>query len=469
MNTSKIKHKNGHQSIDRCISLANKQLNYNMPIVLNIIIKYIMKRIFQIARLFIVAMVLFLSLNGFAQNTISLQMCHDSATANFPLANQKAKLQEIDQLKLDNLSSKYFPSINLVGKASYQSEVVSISIPIPGVSIPEMPKDQYSANIEINQLIYDGGNIKAAKNLNQQSTLVEVQKVEVDIYKIKEQINKLYFQCLLLQENQGILTLIHETIIEQRKVLSSAVKQGMVLESELDNLNAELLRLEQQSIELESASEQVIKAIGILACIDIDKDAELAVPSFNKDTEAQLFRPEHQLFLNQAQLLDASIELTQRKRMPTLGAFANLGYGKPGYDFFNADLHGFYMVGAQFKWNIYDWGHTKKEKQQLTIQKLIIEDNKDAFNKNLNISINESKNRQQKLKQLIVKDRDIIALQEKISKRSADQLKNGTKTSADYLRDLNAEKQARINLESREIQLLQSQIDELSLLGSNIF
>jgi hypothetical protein len=68
-----------------------------------------------------------------------------------------------------------------------------------------------------------------------------------------------------------------------------------------------------------------------------------------------------------------------------------------------------------------------------------------------------------------VKDKAIIELQTRISTRSADQMKNGTKTSADYLRDLNVEKQARINLESREIQLIQSQIDELMIKGVPLF
>jgi outer membrane protein TolC len=396
-------------------------------------------------------------------------MCHDSAEMNFPLANQKEKYRQLSELQQQNMQSNYLPTLNFNAKATYQSEVVGFKIGIPGIDVPEMPKEQYSANVEIKQLIYDGGNIKAAQKVNEQSAAINIQKVEVDIFKIKEQINQLYFNCLLLQENSGILQLTHETILEQRKMVTASVNQGIVLESELDNLNAEILRLEQQIIELNSAKTQVLKALEILSCIPINENTELTPPQIDSLNKEIYLRPEYQLFRNQSEMLDATINLTQKKRMPTLGAFANAGYGKPGYDFFNDEIHGFYMVGAQFQWNIWDWKQTNREKQQLSVQKLLIEDNKETFDKNLNIALSEAELRKIKLQQLIVKDKAIIELQTRISTRSADQMKNGTKTSADYLRDLNVEKQARINLESREIQLIQSQIDELMIKGVPLF
>lgn len=441
----------------------------DLPKVLNQTIQQLLKQVFQTLRFAILVLLMMFNFMGNSQNTISLKMCHDSAMVNFPLANQKEKLEQINQLQQENLKSNYLPSLNFNAKATYQSEVVEINASLPGVTFPEVPKEQYSANIEINQLIYDGGNIKAAQNVSKQNTLVSIQKVEVDLYSIKEQITDLYFNCLLLQENAGILTLTHETIIEQKKKLSSAVNEGMALTSELDNLDAEILRLEQQIIELKSTKQQVTKAIAILSCIHIDENTELSLPKINTESTSQNIRPEQLLFTSQSLLLDAHMDLVQNKRKPTLGAFANAGYGKPGYDMFRDEIHGFYMVGAQFKWKIWDWKNTQKEKEQLSIQKLIIEDNRQSFDKNIGVSLSEAEIRKQKIEQLIVKDKAIIKLQTKISSRSADQMKNGTKTSADYLRDLNAEKQARINLESREIQLIQAQIDQLLIKGLPLF
>ncbi len=447
---------------------THQKLLSSMPKAINRVVHGTMNRIFRIIKIALILLLLTLNHTGFSQDIITLKMCHDSTSMKFPLANQKDKLLQISDLQKQNLQSKYFPTLNFVAKATYQSEVVEITVNFPGANFPVMPKEQYSANIEISQLIYDGGNIKAAKEVQDKNALVNVQKVEVDLYKLLEQINELYFKSLLVQENLGILQLTHETILEQRKILIASVNQGLVLESELDNLNAEILKLEQQIIELQSAKSQLIKALSILTCMDIQENTELVVPSVNPVGNDQNLRPEIQLFANQSDLLDASINLTQKKRMPTLGAFVNAEYGKPGYNFFKDETHGFYMVGAQFQWNIWDWKQTNREKQQLSVQKQIIEDNKEAFDKNLDVSLSEAAIRQQKLEQLIAKDKDIIELQTRISKRSAEQMKNGTKTSADYLRDLNAEKQARINMESRQIQLLQAKIDQQTLLGQPI-
>ena len=157
--------------------------------------------------MFIILFLITISISTYGQQTITLQMCHDSAEINFPLSNQTKKLEQIEQLKQQNLSSKYFPQLNFKAKGTYQSEVVTLSVNVPGVEFPVVPNSQYSANLEINQLIYDGGNIKAAKSVSKQKSIVDIQKVNVDIYKIKEQINKLFFNCILLQENTGILNL----------------------------------------------------------------------------------------------------------------------------------------------------------------------------------------------------------------------------------------------------------------------
>jgi len=410
-----------------------------------------------------------LSFQSVAQEILTLEKCQQQAETLFPLVNQVDKLRQINDLQKENLNAGYLPSLNLNGKITYQSTVTEVPIAMPGVSIPTVPLDQYSATVDVNQLLYDGGAIKAGKAVTDLSSQTQIQQVEVDIYKLKEQINQLYFASLALQENINIIQLTKATVAEQRKLLESSVKNGIVNESELDNLDAELLKINQQLIELESNRKQTLNALSQLTTIDIPEDARLMVPKVRDTTHLEAFRPEHQLFADRSDLLDANLKMVGTKRMPKIMVFGTAGYGNPGLNMYSGQFETYYMLGAQVNWKIWDWKQTSRKKQQLTLQKQLITDNEDAFNRNLAISISDAQLRNEKLQKLIEQDKAIIELRTKISERSASQLENGIKNSADYLADLNAEKQARINLKSHEIQWVQSEIDYRSLCGKPLF
>jgi hypothetical protein len=62
-----------------------------------------------------------------------------------------------------------------------------------------------------------------------------------------------------------------------------------------------------------------------------------------------------------------------------------------------------------------------------------------------------------KLQQVLTSDDEIIALREKIKSTASAQLENGVINSTDYLREVNAEDQARQSKILHEIQLLLAQ------------
>lgn len=414
---------------------------------------------------------IFLNAPAFSQENslpekVTLQMCYDSLDANFPLVKQKQNLEEITRLKIQNLQTRYFPDLYLKAKATYQSEMTKVDLSKMEYPTPDIPKDQYGLSLEVNQVIYDGGNTKAAKAVTQENLKVELQKVVVDVYQFKKQLNQLYFTCLLLQENKAIIELVFQTLDNQRKVAQAAVTQGMLNPSELDQLDAERLKMEQQLYELESGRIQAMSALSELTGMTFSSDITLEMPAFKSQTTNESYRPEQILFNQQSELLNASLEMTAKKRMPTVGAFVNAGYGRPGYNMFSDSFHGYYMVGAQAQWKIWDWKQTRREKEQLNQQKEIINDNRDAFNTNLTIAKTQNQVQTETLDKLMVKDEEIIKLQERITNRAASQLENGTITSAEYIRQLNADKQARINRKVHQIQKNQLQADYLFTIGA---
>ena len=118
--------------------------------------------------------------------TLTLQQVCDSARVHYPLTRQKNLVAQTALLSIDNLRKGYLPQININGQASYQSDVTRINVSFPGVTVEPMSKDQYKLSADISQVLYDGGMIKKQQELQQLNAAVEDQKLEVELYKLKE-------------------------------------------------------------------------------------------------------------------------------------------------------------------------------------------------------------------------------------------------------------------------------------------
>ena len=72
----------------------------------------------------------------------------------------------------------------------------------------------------------------------------------------------------------------------------------------------------------------------------------------------------------------------------------------------------------------------------------------------------------EKLEQLITTDKEIIDIRASVKDAAKAQLENGVITANDYLREINAEDQARQALITHELQLLQATINYKTISGN---
>jgi outer membrane protein TolC len=124
------------------------------------------------------------------------------------------------------------------------------------------------------------------------------------------------------------------------------------------------------------------------------------------------------------------------------------------------------MVGAGMTWNLWDWHKTRRDKASIKLQQTLIDTNLDQFNRAIKLSLSQEENNFQKIKDLISTDEQLVTVKEQISKRSAVALENGTITSADYIRDLNGLLQAKANLETRKVLLIQASVNYQNIKGN---
>ncbi len=414
----------------------------------------------------LIFIVFYLSTAFSYSQTIDIQTCYQKASENFPLTKQKELIKSSGDFKIKSLTTNYLPQINLNAQATYQSDVTKLAINIPGINAPDISKDMYKATLDINQLIWDGGSISGQRKVETLNTQSEEQNLETEIYKLKERVNQLYFNILILKKNKELLEISKKDISLKLQKIESGVKNGVVNESNADNLKAEIIKIEQKIIEIQSTEKASIEMLKELCGIEIPDNTSFNTPEIAVNSSVfDNLRPELKSFEINKNKLSATQNVLSSKLMPKLIGFGQLGYGRPGLNMLSNDFQSFYIVGAKLSWNIWNWNQTQTDRKILDIQKDIINNSKDIYQKNIKMAYQRDKAEIDKFTELILKDLEIINLKTKIAKNASSQFDNGYINSNDYLNDVNAETMAKINYEIHKIQLNKAKFDYMVNLG----
>lgn len=419
----------------------------------------------------IICMFLFQYTYGQTDNKITLDYCYKQAAVNYPLHKQKDLLVSSSNLKVKNLNINYLPQINLNGQAGYQSDVTNIKIDLPStipfeLETPKMSNEMYKVTLDLNQTIYDGGTIKKQKELEGINLKIDQQNVDIELYKLKERVCDIYFNIVLLKEKENLLYLIRDEIDKKLKNVESGIRNGVLLELSADVLKAEIINLDQTIIVHNIDITSAINILVELISKDIPENTKFELPSISVDISNRKHESlEYELLSLQQNKVDAIKNVVSTNDKPRFFGYGQLGYGNPGLDMFNDEFDTYYMVGVKLSWNIWNWNQNKNEKQILSIGNEIINSQKEAFDKNLKITIEKKVSEIQKLEQLILKDLEKIVLRGKIKKATSSLLDNGLITATQYLTELNAEKQAILMVNAHRIQLVKAKTDYLATLG----
>ena len=394
---------------------------------------------------------LFLLTFANAQQKITLSECYELANKNYPIAKQTALLQQKLLFERDVVSKAKLPKIDLNAQVTYQSAVTQLPVQLPNLTINALNKDQYRATVDVNQLIYNGGLIDSNMRLKEAEAKLQQQKVVINLYQLKSKINFFYISTLLLQERIGLLIAKQDLLLSKLKEVRSAVKNGAILQSSEQILDAEVLKIQQQIDELRSDK---IKMIGNLALITetmFDENSMLVKPIFTEYKKG--LRPELDFFDYQKEQLDISKEVISKSTSPKLNVFAQAGYGNPGLNMLNNSFEAFYLAGLKLNWNVFDWNKSKSEKEAIEVAKQIVGTEKESFELTTKMQLQELEMEIRKTQGLIATDYQIIQLREKIIKSIDAQFKNGVITSAEYLIELTNLYEAKINQKVHELQL----------------
>jgi outer membrane protein TolC len=402
-------------------------------------------------------------------DTIDLKTCFDSAMINYPLARQQSLLEQTYDLKLNNLSAQWLPQFSLNGQANYNSDVTSITGNLPpGINIPKAPHDQYKLSLDVNQTLWDGGFRKKQAELEKMSSQAEMKQVGVDLYTLHDRINKVYFLMLILEENAVLNQTILSTLDEKLRTVGSGVRNGTFAPISEQLLLAEKLKTEQKIFEIRSDTESAREILAYLTGLKKDQLENLRKPTpLILSTKLEMNRPELDLFEIQMNKMELARDVTAVKNMPKVFAFGQLGYGKPGLNMLSDKWDSFWIVGAGLKWTLWDWHINQRDQKMLSIQKSMIQNQKDNFSLNLQVQSASEMSSIRKYTAAIQQDEKLLDLRKDILRTISSQFDNGLVSSSDYIQELNARLSAEIALQTDRLLLVQAQNNLLTILGKN--
>ena len=388
-----------------------------------------------------------------AQQKLTLEECYALVNNKYPIAKQTNLLQQKATYEIEAINKGKLPKIDLNAQATYQSDVTQLPIKLPNLTVNPLNKDQYRATLDVNQLIYNGGLIEANTKLKEAQTLTQKQQVEVSLYQLKTKINQLYFSILLLQERESLLISKKQQLLSKIKEVQSGVKFGAILPASEKVLEAENLKIKQQLAEINSDRTKLFQNLASLTFSEIGSKTKLERPTSTIDFAKESSRPELKLYDLQSEQIETSSAILSKNYLPKVNAFGQAGYGNPGLNMLDNSFQTFYMVGVKANWNVFDWNKTKSEKQALVVSKEIVNSEKETFQLNNQLQLQEFENEIKKQEEILKTDSELIELRNYILKSSDSQLKNGVITSSEYIVEFTNLYEAKINQKLHEIQL----------------
>lgn len=422
-------------------------------------------------KMILLAMLLPTAVSLLSQQVITLWQCYDSAACASPLAEERAIYYSMTQLRDRNLASSWMPSLDLGGTFNYQSDVVDMSdllgsLPLPPGSFPSIPHEQYRATIDLNQVIWDGGVTRSAREVERVVSELNMQQSEADIYRLREQVNNYFFSILLVRSQAEVVSILIAEIDTRMKEVASGVENGVIMPVSLDVLRAERIKAEQSAAELSRRHEALAGVLEHITGISGLKHAGLVLPDLVLTGNEAINNPDLRLFDTRSRQLELSKDLLKNQRMPRLFGFAQAGYGNPpGNNFLSDKADFYYSLGAGIKWNIWDWGRNTNDRKSLTFQQQILDIRRSAAEEALQRLLIIKLSEIEALRDATARDEEIIRLRGTIAAAAASQLRNGTITASQYLAELNSEKQAMIAAAARRISIARAQTEYIFITG----
>ncbi len=398
----------------------------------------------------ILLLIMYAAVLPLGAQTLTLEECKQMAHDNYPDVKQYNLIEQTRAFTIENASKAWLPQVSASVNGLAFTDIMDINEQMKQAGV-DMKNWVAAGSLMINQNIYDGGQVKAKKNIATAQAEVQKHQLNVSMYDLNQRIEQLYFGVLTLDEQIRQAELLQSDLALSNKNITAMMNEGVANQTDLDAVRVEQVKTLQTIDAQKTSRASYLRMIGIFIGKKLDEGTVLQKPVVMDAINYNDNRPEIDYYKSQSLLLDAQRKQLDTKLMPTLSAFGMGMYHTNITDMVN---NGMLAGGVTLSWNIGALYTRKNDIKNIEAQRQII-DSKCATFKFNNTLQNESSNGNiAALKRQISQDDEIVSLRESIMSKSEKKVKLGTESVNEMLRDINAVSQARQQKVLHEIQLL---------------
>lgn len=390
---------------------------------------------------------------GNSSGALTIEQCYRAAEKNYPLARQYELISKTRDYTVSNAARAYLPQVTFSAKASWQSDVTKFSVDrekfasssyaamldydeLAGM-IPSISKDQYGASIDINQTIWDGGAVKAQKELAEKEAETDAKSTGSDLYGLRERVNELFFGIILMQSNIELSELMLGSLDANCARVSSYLENGITGQSDLDAVRIQILKTKQEILSLRNAKKSYCTMLALLTGLDIDGDTVLEKPEEISSLSGDIRRPELALFEAQKSQIESRNRMLNAGLTPKFGLYVTGGYGRPGLNMLDNSFKPYMMAGVRMTWNIGNFYNLKNNRRLLETKMASVENGKSAFLLNTGIDISRKDSEIETLRGQLSYDDEIIGLRKSVLKANEEKMAEGTISGTDLVGYMN--------------------------------
>jgi outer membrane protein TolC len=401
-------------------------------------------------------------------DTLRLTDVRAAAGRHDPRSRQREILTDAAQRRLENLRAERLPALALSGQATWQDDVASLPLSLPGVEVPRPPHEQFRVQLEAEQLLFDGGRLARRADVERARLAEAIAGVEATLYTVREAATDAFFGVMLARSRLESLDLGIRDLEARRALVVARADAGAALAADVRQVEAETIRLRQMRDEAAAARDAALMVLSsFIGVTDLSPEVVLVVPPELAGTpRGAPARPELERLERARDRSTAEARLARAARLPDVRLFAQSGVGRPDpFIPFDDGTDTFAILGVRFRWNVFDWGRARREEAIARGQAELADSEREGLALAFERAIAQDLVDIDRLRAALVDDEAAIRARGEVLRVARRQFEEGVLLVADYTDRLTDLLDARLVRDRHQVELARAHARVLSTLG----